>query len=121
LASNALDIIFGSEPQKPKPPACISVLRTLADQGVEAAIKKWNTLKRDFPEKYHFQEQQFMSPAGMAIHLDRVEEGKLIAKLCLELLPEPGLNYATRYIDSYLKTHPGNKAAAAMREIIVKK
>lgn len=121
LSSAALDIVLGLKPQELKPPASVPVLRTLADKGVEAAIEKWNILKRDFPEKYDFQEQHFINPAGMAITLDRVEDAENLAKLCLALLSEPSLNFSTRYIDSYLNTHPENKAAAAMREIMEKK
>lgn len=121
LSSAALDIVLGFKPQEFKPPASIPVLRTLADKGLEAAMEKWNNLKRDFPEKYDFQERHFIDPAGMAIILDRVEDAENLAELCLGLLSEPSLNFATRYIDSYLNTHPENKAAAAMREIMRKK
>jgi CubicO group peptidase (beta-lactamase class C family) len=121
LSSTALDIVLGLKPQVLKPPASVLVLRTLADQGVEAAVEKWKTLKRDFPKKYDFQEQHFINPAGMAIILDRVEDAKKLAKLCLALLSKPSLNFASRYINSYLITHPGNNAAAAMREIMEKK
>jgi len=113
----ALDVVLGYEPQELDLPASVRVLKRLADEGVEAAVGEWNTLKQDFPEKYDFSEQQFFNPAGMAVELDRVEDAKNIMKLCLELLSETSLNYASDYVKRYLKTHPENKAAAAMLEI----
>lgn len=113
----ALDIILGSEPQELKLPASIRVLKTLGDRGVEAAVQEWNSLKQDYPEKYDFSEQQFLNPAGMAVELDRVEDAKDIMNLCLALLSETSLNFAADYLKRYLKSHPKNKAAAAILEM----
>ena len=121
LAMTALDFVLGAKPDEPRPPASIPVLATLADQGVEAAVKKWHALRRDFPEEYDFREQLFLDPAGMAVNLDRVEDAKLLAELLRHLLSERALTFASGYIDRYLATHPGHEAASAVREILREK
>jgi CubicO group peptidase (beta-lactamase class C family) len=118
IAEAALDILLGFEPEEFKPPATVPVLRAYAKEGGAAAAEMWKSLQEDHAEEYNFGQQQLFYMAAMAVQLDRVEEGEAVIRFLLDILPEAGLKSARGFIVNFQKTHPENRTAARMLEIM---
>ncbi len=121
LCDAALDILLGFEPEDTKPPASVSVLKALAKDGHEEAVRVWKSLQEDHGEEYNFGQQQLFYMAAMSIELDRVEDGERVIRLLQDILPVQAMMPARGFIANYLKGNPENRAAARMLEVLDKK
>lgn len=52
IAYSALDILLGYEPAPIIPYASLGVCKTLGEEGLDAAVAQWNSLKSDHPDEY---------------------------------------------------------------------
>ncbi len=86
----ALDIILGYEPSPMIPYANLIVYKTLREEGLDAAVARWNSLKSNHPDEYDFSPRQF-SNLFAVVSLERVQDAENIARLCARILPEPDL------------------------------
>jgi CubicO group peptidase (beta-lactamase class C family) len=118
LSGAVLDILLGFEPGGFKPPITVPVLKALSEKGQEEAVAVWNSLNQEHAEDYNFGQQQFFNMAAMSIMLERVEDGEVVIRLLLEILPEEAMKPAREFIENYLKGNPDNRAAIRMLEIL---
>jgi hypothetical protein len=100
IAYSALDILLGYEPVFPLPYASLGVCKTLGDEGLDAAVAQWNSLKSDHPDEYDFGLSQFDNLYN-TVSLDRVQDAERIADLCARVLSEPDLNALKEEFDGY--------------------
>jgi len=120
ISKAALDILLGFEPEGFKPPASIPVGRILAEQGVEAAVARWNVLKDDPSSKYEVNPRQLYFLLNSVLELDQVEEAKKLALFYLEVLPAPDIKNVRGIAQSHLKRHPDSQAGSAVIKILNK-
>ncbi len=114
VTNAALDILLGFEPEGFKPPASIPVGRALVEQGVEAAVAEWNSIKDERAEEYNVNKRQLYFFMNSVLEMDQVDEAKKLALFYLEVLSEPDIKNITRMVQSHLKHHPDNKAGQAV-------
>jgi CubicO group peptidase (beta-lactamase class C family) len=118
LCNTALDLLLGFETGSIKPPASVPVLKALAENGSDEAVRVWKSLQEDHKDEYDFSQRQFFMMAAMSIELDRIDDGEKVIRLFQAILPERALKPARAFIANYLKTNPENQTAARMLEIL---
>lgn len=116
----AIDIILGFEPNTEPKPASIPVCKELEKNGLSAAVTLWDSLKINHTEEYDFHPQHFVG-LFIAMDMDRVEDAKILAQLCVNIFPDDVLNYIKSVIENYYSHNPENQAAPAILDIIMKK
>lgn len=112
LGDAALDILLGHEPAPIRPLAMLVVRKTLAAQGVDAAVAQWNSLQATHSDDYDWSAIQ----PGMlhnAVSLDRLQDAQSLAGLCARLLPEHEIQDLEDSLDGC-----GNQAALAALAVI---
>jgi CubicO group peptidase (beta-lactamase class C family) len=100
IARSALDIILGYEPAPILPYASLLVCQTLGEDGLDAAVAQWNSLKSNHPGEYDFGLSQF-DILYNAVSLGRVQDAERIAGLCARVLAEPDLKALKQEFDGY--------------------
>lgn len=100
IARSALDVTLGYEPDAMTPPASPIVCKTLAEEGMDAAVAQWDLLKSNHPDEYDFSPQQF-SGLFVAMRLGRVQDAESIARLCARILPEPDVKAIEDMVEGY--------------------
>ncbi len=110
IANSALDILLGYEPAPLLPYASLSVCKTLSEEGLEAAVAQWNSLKSNHPGEYDFGVSQFDNLYN-AVSLGRVQDAERIACLCARILPESDV----KAIADEFSEHRSQAATAALR------
>jgi CubicO group peptidase (beta-lactamase class C family) len=88
VADAVLDIVFGLEPQTPKPPVSVALGSTLATAGVEAAIDRYRQLQATQPDAYDFGADGFFTASWGAIEVRRAEAVMPLVNLWLAVQPE---------------------------------
>ena len=112
IAHSALDIILGYEPGPILPYASLPVCKTLSEEGLDAAVAQWDSLKSNHPDGYDYSLRQF-SNLFNAVSLERVQDAESIACLCARILPEPDVQVIEDELDGYQ-----NRAAAVVLRAI---
>ena len=100
IAHLALDIILGYEPGLILPYASLLVCQTLSEDGLDAAVAQWNSLKSNHPGEYDFGLSQF-DILYNAVSLDKVQDAEHIAGLCARVLAEPDLKALKEEFDGH--------------------
>lgn len=118
LIEAVLDMALGYDPVAIIPHASIKVLKTLDEKGLDKAIEEWVMLKQNHPDEYDFDEYDLGNLGYYQVFLDRVNDAREMALLCVEILPEQIMKQLETALEAYLKRHPDNKAAPVMLEII---
>ena len=86
---NALiDILFGVEPEIPKPPALLTLGAVLANEGVTVAVEHYRQLEADSPDRYRFDADQFEEYGQMLRDVGQTTEAQRVANLGLALYPD---------------------------------
>jgi CubicO group peptidase (beta-lactamase class C family) len=97
IAHAALDLLLGHEPDPIIPSASLVVGKTLAEQGLDAAVARWNALQADHPDAYDFGLP--LDNLFVAVYMDRVAEAEALARLCTRLFPESELIAIDKELD----------------------
>jgi len=85
----ALLTIIGLEPPPiPKTPIRAIISKTIAEKGVEAAIKQYRELKENHPKSYDFGPRQLNSLGYQLLGMERVKDAIEIFKLNIEVYPK---------------------------------
>jgi CubicO group peptidase (beta-lactamase class C family) len=113
IAYSALDTLFGHRPAPLLPSASVSVLKTLRDEGLDAAVKHWNFIKSNHPNEYDYNNLTLSDALGGAVTLDRVAEAEQITGLCVRVLPESEL----KMIEDALRENPYRAAPVVLRTL----
>ena len=100
IARSALDVVLGYEPEPILPYASLLVCQTLSEDGLDAAVAQWNSLKSNHSDEYDFGLSQF-DVLYNAVSLDRVQDAERIAGLCARVLAEPDLKALRQEFDGY--------------------
>ena len=108
----ALDVILGYEPGPIAPDASILICKTLLEEGLDAAVAQWASLRSDHPDEYDFSLGQFDSLYD-AISLERAEDAERIACLYARILPETDV----KAIEDLAAGRQNKAAAAVLRAI----
>jgi hypothetical protein len=111
IAHAALALLLGHEPAPIIPSASLVAAKTLAEQGLDAAVARWNALKADHPDEYDLSLP--LDNLFVAVYMDRVPEAEALARLCARLFPEPEL----RTIEEELAGYHSQAAAAVLSAI----
>ncbi len=112
IAYSALDILLGYDPDPIIPYASIPVFKTLNEEGLEAAVAQWNSLKLNHVQEYDFNPPQFYN-LYTAMRLDKISEAENIARLCARILSEPDL----KVIEDDFGTYQNRVATVVLRAI----
>lgn len=120
IRSAALDVILGFKPYTAPSPASIPVCKEMEANGLDSAVALWDSLKTNHPEEYDFHPQHFVG-LFIAMDMDRVEDAKNLANLCISTFPDNVINNIKGAIENYYSNNPDNKAAPAILEIIMEK
>jgi CubicO group peptidase (beta-lactamase class C family) len=109
IAQAALDILLGYEPAPIRPYASFSVFKTLREEGLDAAVAHWNSLKSGHrADEYDFGPWQF-DALFIALSLERIQDAEDIARLCARVLADSDLRAVKDELDRYQ-----NRAAPAI-------
>ncbi len=112
IARSVVDLLLGYEPAPMLPYAILPVYKTLSEQGLDAAVAQWNSLRLGHPDEYNFGLDQFQT-LFEAMRLDKVQEGESIAHLCARILPE----HDVKAIEDDLSRYPCRATTAILRAI----
>jgi len=93
VAFGVLDIMLGLESEPPKKQIMVTLGRTIAEQGVQAAVDQYRKLKDSQPDAYNFQESQLNNLGYQLIRLDRLEDAIEFFKLNVEMYPDASNPY----------------------------
>lgn len=115
----ALDIILGHQMTPIKPWASAGLWKIMEEKGLDAAVQQWEALKRDHADDYDFGIQQFYN-LYFAVVNGKVEDAKIIARMCKAVLQGKKLQYLENVIKHLAKKDPSNQAAASVLEIFKK-
>lgn len=94
LTNAALDVLFGLEPQLPKPSIVVPVGSVLAAEGSQAAIELYQQLSTQ-PESYDLRSWRFLDAVWGAIEVHRAEVVMPILQLWVTLQPDAAQAHET--------------------------
>ncbi|NIQ17862.1 MAG: serine hydrolase, partial [Candidatus Aenigmarchaeota archaeon] len=78
---------FNSQ-EKAKKPLASTLLRTIMNKGVKAAIQQYHDLKKNEPDSYNFAESELNSLGYRLLRTEKINEAIEIFKLNVEVYPE---------------------------------
>jgi CubicO group peptidase (beta-lactamase class C family) len=114
IRAAALDIVLGYEPEIPKSPALLALHTTLAEQGVEAALARYQTLPAD---QYDLQADLFSGYGELLLDLHRYAEAIGVLRLGVAADPDAAEGY-TLLARAYLKAGDDRQADAAVQQAL---
>lgn len=88
MSQGIVNILYDRPASLPKIPIAETLLKTLLETDVQAAIKQYRDLKADQKEEYDFGESQLNRLGYQLLGLDRVADAIEIFKLNIEAYPE---------------------------------
>lgn len=83
-----VDLLLGFEPESPRPPVLISLGKTLAVQGIQAAAEEYRRLEETQADQYDFRVEQFLDIAYTLREVRKYKEGVQVTRLGMQLFPD---------------------------------
>lgn len=118
VSEAALNLLLGFEPKTLIPPVHIAIGKTLAENGIEAAVAQWNKMKEKQDPGYEIDLQQFYTLMRSILELDRVEDAQILAQFLLEILTDQQIKNIMGIVESHIRRHPDNLAGPAVIDIL---
>ena len=109
-----MDSVLGYEVQTPRPPALLMLYTTLAEQGVEAAIARYQTLSAD---EYDLRAIPLYDYGELLLDLQRYAEAIGVLRLGVVADPNAAEGY-TLLARAYLKAGDDIQASATVQQAL---
>lgn len=103
VAFGVLNIMLGLEPEPPKKQIVVTLGRTIAEQGVQAAVEQYRKLKQSEPDAYNFRQSQLNNLGYQLVRLDRLDDAIEIFRLNVEMFPD-AFNPYDSLAEAYMKS-----------------
>jgi tetratricopeptide (TPR) repeat protein len=102
MARGITNILYGLPAEKPRKSIAETLLQTISDQGIEAALKQYRDLKRQQPDEYDWSEPELNILGYQLLGMNKVKEAIEVFKLNVEVYPQASNTYDSLG-EAYLK------------------